>query len=143
MRVNPVGRQRPVDRQKRERHQRERGKEQLSEQRAGHGNRSDLSVLRHTKCLSRTGPWPVERGFYIITNLSPSIYSVVAISPNLSPREFQDVTLSVGQERTLNITLQPATVATEVTVEGGALTQVDTSSASIGANVNAREVGTL
>jgi Carboxypeptidase regulatory-like domain len=84
-----------------------------------------------------------DRGFYIITNLSPSIYSVVAASPNLSPREFQDVTLSVGQERTLNITLQPSAVTTEVTVEGGALTQVDTSSASIGANVNSREVGTL
>jgi len=84
-----------------------------------------------------------DRGFYIITNLSPSIYSVIASSTNLSPREFQDVTLSVGQERILNITLQPAAVATEVTVEGGALTQVDTSSASIGANVNSREVGTL
>jgi len=84
-----------------------------------------------------------DRGFYIITNLNPSVYQVVAASPNLSPREFQDVTVSVGQERILNITLQPAAVATEVTVEGGALTQVDTSSASIGANVNSREVGTL
>ena len=47
------------------------------------------------------------------------------------------------QERTLNMTLQPASVASEITVSGGELTQVDTSSASIGANVNSREVGTL
>lgn len=84
-----------------------------------------------------------DRGFYIITNLSPSTYTVTVSSRNLGTAEFKDIALVVGRERTLNVTLQPAAVATEVTVEGGALTQVDTSSASIGANVNAREVGTL
>src|SRR5258707_7851217 len=84
-----------------------------------------------------------DKGLYIITNLMPSTYTVVGNSQNLGPTEFKEVALSVGQERTLNITLNPASVATEVTVSGGDLTQVETSSASMGANVNSREVGTL
>ena len=84
-----------------------------------------------------------DRGYYIITNLTPSTYAIVGTGSGLGPTEFKGINLSVGQERTLNLTLNPAAVATEVTVSGGELTQVDTSSASIGANVNAREVGQL
>jgi hypothetical protein len=51
--------------------------------------------------------------------------------------------VTVGQERTLNIILQPPTVNTEVTVSGGELSTVDTSSARIGAEVDAREVASL
>ncbi len=84
-----------------------------------------------------------DHGFYVIANLAPSTYTVKAEGNGLGPAEFSEVPLSVGQERVLNIVLQPATVSTSVTVSGGELTVVDTSSASIGANVNAREVGTL
>jgi hypothetical protein len=84
-----------------------------------------------------------ERGYYIIPNLSASDYSLVAKAANLGPAEYKDIHLSVGQERTLNVTLQPATVATQVTVSAGELTVLDTSSAAIGTNINAREVGTL
>ena len=49
----------------------------------------------------------------------------------------------MGQERTLNITVQPATVSTQVTVSGGDLAVVDTSSAAIGGNVSEREVAEL
>jgi hypothetical protein len=84
-----------------------------------------------------------DRGYYILTNLAPSTYTVVGAGKELGPTEFKGVNLAVGQERTLNLTLNPAAVAQEVTVSGGELTQVDTSSAAIGTNVNAREVGTL
>src|SRR5215831_10269090 len=84
-----------------------------------------------------------DRGYYIISNLNPSDYTIVAQSANLGPAEYKEIHLSVGQERTLNIVLQPASLTTEVTVSGGELTVVDTSSAAIGANVNSREVGTL
>src|SRR5215471_15490653 len=84
-----------------------------------------------------------DRGYYIISNLNPSDYTIVAQSANLGPAQYKEIHLSVGQERTLNIILQPASVTTEVTVSGGELTVVDTSSAAIGANVNSREVATL
>src|SRR5207253_9895867 len=61
----------------------------------------------------------------------------------LGPNECSKIHLSVGQERTVNIVLHLASVTTEVTVSGGELSVVDTSSASIGANVNAREVAQL
>jgi hypothetical protein len=53
------------------------------------------------------------------------------------------VTLQVGQERTLYITVQPAAVTTEVKVSGGDLAVIDTSSAAIGGNVSSREVAEL
>jgi hypothetical protein len=82
-------------------------------------------------------------GYYVISNLAPSTYTVTGQGNGLGPTEYTGIPLSVGQERVLNVTVQPATVSTEVTVSGGDLTVVDTSSAAIGANVNAREVGQL
>src|SRR5579871_1288591 len=84
-----------------------------------------------------------DRGHFVISNLTPSTYTVKAEGNGLGPTEYSEIHLSVGQERILNVVLQPASVATQVTVSGGDLTVVDTSSAAIGANVNAREVGTL
>src|SRR5205085_8218172 len=75
--------------------------------------------------------------------LTPSTYKITSEGDGLGPATYDQIQVSVGQERILNIVLQPATIATEVTVSGGDLTIVDTSSASIGANVNSREVGTL
>ena len=83
------------------------------------------------------------KGYYILTNLNPSTYEVSAKGRDLGPSVYKEINLAVGQERNLNIVLQPATLAAEVTVSGGELTTIDTSSASVGANVNAREVGTL
>lgn len=83
------------------------------------------------------------KGYYIMTNLAPSVYTIDATAPNFASSEAKEFQLSVGQERTLNMTLQPGTVATEVSVVAGDLTEVETSSASMGSNVNAREVGAL
>jgi hypothetical protein len=82
-------------------------------------------------------------GRYILNNLPPSTYTITAKTESLGPAEYTEIRLTVGQERSLNIVLQPATVTSEVTVSGGELTTIDTSSARIGANVNEREVGNL
>ena len=84
-----------------------------------------------------------DQGMYIVTALPASQYTVKASVAGLAPAEYKEVSLSVGQERTLNIVMQPASVTTEVTVSGGDLSTVDTSSATIGANVNAREVANM
>src|SRR5207253_10084995 len=81
-----------------------------------------------------------DKGFYVLNNLTPSSYDLEANSAGLSPAKYTEVRVTVGQERTLNVTLQPLTVTTEVTVSGGELSTVDTSSARIGAEVDAREV---
>ncbi len=82
-------------------------------------------------------------GFFAVPGLSPSIYTIIARGSGLGPVEYKEIHIAAGQERTLNIVLQPATVTTEVNVSGGELTVIDTSSASIGANVNEREVANL
>src|SRR5437879_3740388 len=84
-----------------------------------------------------------SNGFYVLTGLSPSVYTITAKGNGLGPAEYKEIHLSVGQERTINIVLQPATLTTEVNVSGGELTVIDPSSAAIEANVNEREVANL
>ena len=61
----------------------------------------------------------------------------------MAPADFSGIRLQVGQERTLNIVLQPSAVTTEVNVSGGDLAVIDFSSARIGANISSREVAEL
>lgn len=81
-----------------------------------------------------------QGGIFLFTNLAPATYTVVASADGLGPTEYREVALSVGQERNLTVILQPASMTQEVTVSGGELVTIDTSSARIGANVNQREV---
>src|SRR5437867_2186340 len=82
-------------------------------------------------------------GSYSVTNLSPASYSIEARAPALGPTQFTNIRLIVGQERVVNIVLQPTAITQEVKVSSGELTAIDTSSARIGGNVNEREVGNL
>jgi hypothetical protein len=83
-----------------------------------------------------------DKGYFIVLNLSPSDYAVSAASSGLTSSTY-DIHISVDQERNLSVILQPQAVSSEVTVTSGELAQVDTSSAAVGANINAREVATL
>ena len=84
-----------------------------------------------------------EHGVYLAPQLQPSIYSLTAAAPGMATAEFKGISLQVGQERTLNVTLSPSSMTTEVNVSGGELVAVDVSSARIGANVSTREVAEL
>src|ERR1051326_6974696 len=44
-----------------------------------------------------------ERGYYVISNLAPSDYTLSGKSKDLGPNEASKIHLSVGQERTVNI----------------------------------------
>ncbi len=84
-----------------------------------------------------------ESAAFFITGLSPSVYSMTVSSPGLSNAQYKDLNLAVGQERNLTVTMMPSSVTTEITVSGGDLAVIDTSSASVGANINAREVASM
>lgn len=81
-----------------------------------------------------------ENGRYILTALKPSFYTLTAQAQGFAKTELTQVQLSVGQELTLDIDLQPAGVSEVVTVVGNQEPIVDASSARLGANVNEREV---
>ena len=53
------------------------------------------------------------------------------------------ITIQVGQGLSGSVVLQIPTVSSTVTVEGGALAQIDTTSARVGANISDREVAQL
>lgn len=84
-----------------------------------------------------------RQGLYIIAQLPAASYTLTGKAEGLNSQEYREVRLSAGQERTLNVVLQPATVTSEVTVSGGELAVVDTSSARMGVNVSEREVASL
>ena len=83
------------------------------------------------------------KGFFIATNLSPSSYGIIAKSEGLGPLEVTGLTLAVGQEKTIELVLKPAAMNTEITISGGDLPTIDTSSARIGVNVSEKEVGSV
>jgi hypothetical protein len=83
-----------------------------------------------------------ERGAYVVNQLNPASYAVTVEAPGMGNAEFTQVSLQVAQERTLNVTMKLAALATEVNVSGELLI-IDTSSARIGANVGEREVSNM
>lgn len=84
-----------------------------------------------------------QNGQFLVTQLLASQYSITVEAAGMAKAEFANVSLQVGQERTLDVKMQPASVTTEVQVSGGDLAAIDTSSAVLGGNVSAREVAEL
>lgn len=80
-----------------------------------------------------------EVGYFIVSALRPSSYTVSANAKDLSAKT-TNIELLVGQEFTIAMVVQPTGVAASVDVRADGETALETSSAAIGANVNAREV---
>src|SRR5260370_37135680 len=57
-----------------------------------------------------------EQGNYVVTQLGPATYAVTGEANGMAPAPYSGVTFQVGQERTLNITVHPASLASEVNV---------------------------
>ena len=81
-----------------------------------------------------------DNGEYVVTQLEPSEYTLRASDPGFSETEVKGISLQVGQEITRTLALPVAGTSSLVTVDGGSLASVDTSSAKIGVNVSEREV---
>src|SRR5919205_2896081 len=62
-----------------------------------------------------------EVGLYRVTNLAPTTYSVEGKAADLGPTQYANIPLIAGQERVLNLILQPATLNQEVNVSSGEL----------------------
>ena len=84
-----------------------------------------------------------DAGAYSVPGLPAAQYEITAEANGLAKQTYRDVSLTAGAHRVLNIVMQPANVATEVTVSGGELATIDVSSARMGANVNEREVANM
>jgi hypothetical protein len=78
-------------------------------------------------------------GYFIVSALRPSTYSVTANAKDLTAKT-TNIELLVGQEFTLAMVVQPTGVAATVDIRADGETALETGSATMGANVNPREV---
>ncbi len=83
-----------------------------------------------------------DAGFFVVSPLKPSTYTISAEKPGFSIIEYTSIPLAVGQELALDFEFRPAGVQENVTVVATAPV-LDISSARIGANVSEREVQNL
>lgn len=81
-----------------------------------------------------------QDGTYIVSNLKPSFYTIKVNSQGFAAAEQTNVQLSVGQELNFSATLQPEGTSAVVNVVSVSEAAINTASASLGANVNQREV---
>lgn len=84
-----------------------------------------------------------DDGTFLVLALKPAKYSVSAKGGDFAPTELKAVDLLVGQQLNLDIILQAKGVSVQVDVVSGEDAITNTSSASMSANVNAREVAGL
>ena len=80
---------------------------------------------------------------YLAVSLPPSAYKVSATAPSFAVSEVRNIVLGVGQEVVHDFVLSPAGTETEVTVQAGSISVLDSTSATIGANVGNREIQNL
>jgi len=83
-----------------------------------------------------------DQGYFLITGLKPSMYTIHVERPGFAPIEYTRMPLGVGQELTLDFELKPANLTETVTVVGSSPV-LDISSARIGVNVSEQEVNSL
>jgi len=79
-------------------------------------------------------------GAFLVVALKPTKYTISVGAPNFETTVKKSVELPVGQQLSLDLILQAKGVAVQVDVVSGEDTIINTSSASMSANVNEREV---
>lgn len=84
-----------------------------------------------------------DDGSFRIVGLKPSVYSVSVSADNFETASQKSIELLVGQEANLTLTLQAKGVTASVDIVSGEDAVINTSSASMSANVNPREVAGL
>ena len=80
-----------------------------------------------------------DDGMFSVAALKASSYRIIAEMTGLSAK-IDNVTLNVGQELTVNLAMTTTGVSATVNVVSGEETLANTGTASMGANVNPREV---
>jgi len=96
-------------------------------------------VAKNEKTSEERSATTNESGYYIISPLKPSTYTVTVTGQNLKA-QITNVQLLVGQELNLGFALQPSGVEAKVDIMATNDIAIDSGSATMGVNVNPREV---
>ncbi len=81
-----------------------------------------------------------EKGAYSLSGINPGTYSLTVTAPNFAVKTFDNITLTAGLELTLDASLEPASGKTEVQVESGGVSQVETETSSVSGTITQKEV---
>jgi hypothetical protein len=95
---------------------------------------AQLSIKNTATGVTRTTAAGTS-GFYTVPNLSPGSYEVTVTAPGFARQVRSGITLTVGAEQSLNMTLQVGQVSQEVQVTGEA-PLVELASSTLGATLN-------
>src|SRR6185503_5636292 len=96
-------------------------------------------VAKNEKTSEERSATTNESGYYIISPLKPSTYTVTVTGQNLKA-QITNVQLLVGQELNLGFALQATGVEAKVDISTANDIAIDSGSATMGVNVNPREV---
>ena len=80
------------------------------------------------------------KGVYSFSDIAPGVYTLTITAPNFAPYPFENLTLTAGLVLTLDASLQPAGEKTEVNVEAGGVSQVETESSTVSGTITQKEV---
>ncbi|HET8924059.1 MAG TPA: carboxypeptidase regulatory-like domain-containing protein [Candidatus Acidoferrum sp.] len=84
-----------------------------------------------------------EKGEFVFAGLAPGTYTVSVALAGFKEFKSQIIKVEEGQPPRIDVTLEPAAVATKVNVEGQTVTQVETESAQITGVITNKEITTL
>ena len=82
-------------------------------------------------------------GIYVIPNLNPGKYTITVEAQGFKKGEFTNVTVSIGQDTTLDVALVAGIASETVTVTAGTEEVVNRESAQVSANFESRKVAEL
>jgi hypothetical protein len=81
-----------------------------------------------------------EKGEYTFTGLAEGAYTLVVVAEGFQPNKLEGVILSAGQKLRMDVTLEPAKVVTQTTVEGQVGAAVETEQSQIAGNITQKEL---
>jgi hypothetical protein len=82
-------------------------------------------------------------GVYNIPNLQPGTYTLTVESPNFKRGVYTDIEVRLGQDATIDVTLQPGGATESVTVTASAETVIQKETAQVSSNFESRQVQDL
>ncbi len=81
-----------------------------------------------------------DKGAYSFTGLEAGTYTLSITAPNFAVKSLDNITLTTGQEVSLDVPLEPSSAKTEVNVESSGVGKVETETASVSGTITEKEV---
>lgn len=102
---------------------------------------SGAKVVLTSKAGSARESQSDEKGSYSFTGLEPGAYTVTASAPNFATQNLSEISLTAGQQLSLDVTLLPETSKSEVNVEGQTSpATVEVDNATLSGTITEKEV---